>query len=194
MVLGNSRPGKYVEDSKQEAHFLADQGAPIFTCPLNRAGDPFPPKAWEQTEPGQPSHDAVDSWKTGMGLCMVTGVVFDVVDIDPRNGGALSIKRLWKELGDDGTPYIYWRVETPSGGSHLYIGCLGIGTRPGFLPGIDLKGGMPDGGSARFRVHPADGAPEQGMTGPRRTSRPSLELETLNGQVQKPRPAAQAHH
>ena len=121
-------------------------GIPVFACPLRNNGDPIPPKQWETIKP---DHSQVDRWSRGMALCATTGVGFDVIDIDPRNGGQLSIKRLAKALGEDG-PEIYWEVKTASGGKHLYISPLGIGTAPGFLPGIDLKGGKPDGTGRGF--------------------------------------------
>lgn len=130
----------------KDANSLVDMGVPIFPCQLKSNGDPIPPKQWEKIEP---SSSQVGRWNNGMGLCATTGVVFDVIDIDPRNGGQLSLKRLAKTLGDDG-PEIYWEVRTASGGKHLYISPLGIGTVPGFLPGIDLKGGKPDGTSRGF--------------------------------------------
>jgi AAA domain/Bifunctional DNA primase/polymerase, N-terminal len=133
-------------------------GVPVFTARLNSDGDPYPPKGWEKTAP---SHDLVDKWKPGMALCAVTGVVFDVIDIDPRNGGDLSFKRLAADLGEDG-PEEWWRVRTASGGKHLWITALGIGSHPGFLPGIDLKGGLEDGSSRGFVFLPPTVRPSKG--------------------------------
>ncbi len=47
-------------------------------------------------------------------------------------------------------PRVYARAATPSGGSHEFIAPLGVGTSTGFLPGLDLKGGQPSGGSRGF--------------------------------------------
>src|SRR6266436_2697003 len=138
--------GNALANALKDAHALVDMGVPVFTCRMNNAGDPYPPKGWEKT---QPLRSAVDTWRPGLALCAVTGVVFDVLDIDPRNGGKLSIKRLTADLGNDG-PEVFWKVRTPSGGLHLWISPLGIGTRPGFLPGLDLKGGSPDRSSRGF--------------------------------------------
>ena len=61
---------------------LAAMGLPLFACRLKENGDPIPPKGWERTPAGR-----VPRWKPGMALCAVMGTVFDVLDIDPRNGG-----------------------------------------------------------------------------------------------------------
>lgn len=140
-----------------DAHAFVDNGVPIFACPLKSNGDPMPPRNWESIAP---SHAQVNRWKNGMALCAVTGIVYDVIDIDPRNGGSLSFKRLTKTLGDDG-PVVYWEVATASGGTHLWIAPLGIGTRPGFMPGIDLKGGKPDGSSRGFVFIPPTRRPSK---------------------------------
>lgn len=136
------------EEALTDARMLAEMGVPLFTARLKANGDPLPPAGWEKT---RPSPVVADRFRPNQGqaLCAVTGVEFDVIDIDPRNGGDKSIKRLSSDLGDNG-PDIYWRVKTPSGGMHLYIACLGIGSHPGFLPGLDLKGGRPDGTSRGF--------------------------------------------
>lgn len=68
----------------------------------------------------------------------LTGTVFDVIDVDPRSGGSLSLKQMAKDLGEDG-PEEYWRVRTSSGGLHIYVSPLGLGGHNGFMPGLDLK-------------------------------------------------------
>jgi RecA-family ATPase len=165
--------------AQQAAHSLVDMGMPVFACNLKSNGDPVPPKGWERTKP---SHAPVDRWRKGMALCAVTGVVYDVIDIDPRNGGQLSLKRLAKTLGDDG-PEIYWEVATASGGKHLYIEKLGIGSHPGFLPGLDLKGGLPDGTSRGFVFIPPTIRPSKAdaNTGVPVAYRQRQELYEVNG-------------
>jgi hypothetical protein len=75
----------------------------------------------------------------------VTGIVYDVIDIDPRNGGKESFEKMSEALGDDG-PEVLWKVKTPSGGLHLYVESLGIRKRKfRSLPGIDLQAGDGDG-------------------------------------------------
>ncbi|HEX4716146.1 MAG TPA: AAA family ATPase [Ktedonobacteraceae bacterium] len=133
------------------AHTLVDLGVPVFRGRLDAEGNPDGKndKRWSGWQNAKPSHRMVDMWKPGEALCAVTGYAFDVLDYDPRNGGQLSFKRLSNELGEDG-PEIYWTVHTPSGGQHLYIASLGIGKHTGFLPGLDLQGGRPDGTSRGF--------------------------------------------
>jgi hypothetical protein len=128
------------------AGMLADAGMPVFSCGLDRRGNPMPPEGWQETVVGD---SGVRGWKRGRALCGVTGVIYDVLDVDPRNGGAKSFAALFDELGDD-LPDVDWKVRTPSGGIHMYIAPLGIGTVPGFMPGLDLKGGKPDGSSRGF--------------------------------------------
>lgn len=122
-----------------DAHTLVDLGVPVFAGRLTREGDPEARdprwKSWQRTKP---NHRPLDRYVDGEALGAVTGIVFDVIDIDPRNGGRFSFKKLSDELGDEG-PEIYWEVLTSSGGRHLYIAPLGIGTHPAFMKGLDLK-------------------------------------------------------
>src|SRR5215470_7400951 len=127
-------------------HALVDMGVPVFLARLSRSGDPMPPTGWERT---RVDHTVVDRWRPGLALCAVTGVVFDVLDIDPRNGGKGSFDAMADALGEDG-PEVYWRVKTPSGGLHLWVARMGIGSHNGFRPGLDLKGGRADGSSRGF--------------------------------------------
>lgn len=132
-----------------ELHDLASAGVPIFLARLTPAGDPIPPHGWENSRAGPPAHAAINRWKPGLALCAVTGVVLDVIDIDPRNGGDESLARFREEMGDE-APEIYWKVRTPSGGLHLYIASLGVRKRGGFLPGMDLQAGDEDGRGRGF--------------------------------------------
>ncbi|HLY75940.1 MAG TPA: AAA family ATPase [Planctomycetota bacterium] len=146
------------------AHNLVDYGVPIFRGRLLADGNPDPEdRRWRQWQRTKPSHEAIDRWKPGEALCAVTGTTFDVLDIDPRNGGLLSFKRLSRELGDDG-PEVYWEVFTPSGGRHLYIAGLNIGKHTGFLKGLDLQGGKDDGTGRGFVFLPPTVRPSK-LTG-----------------------------
>lgn len=111
-------------------------GAPVFVLPL---GGPFKgkyrfPKGWTKfTADGNAGR--LTKAKPGDGFAMVCGQVFDVIDVDPRNGGAESLAELVKE---GLIPPVTYVVRTPSGGWHLYVAPLGVpkGTP---LPGIDLQ-------------------------------------------------------
>ena len=135
----------------KDAHYLVDLGVPVFAGRLNRNGDPdtLHDPRWKNWQATVPSHAKINRFRQGEALCAVTGVSYDVLDYDPRNGGELSLKQLDRDLGSDG-PSKFWEVKTPSGGRHLWIATLGIGSKPGFMPGLDLKGGLPDGTSRGF--------------------------------------------
>jgi hypothetical protein len=138
------------EKALDRAHLLVDYGVAVFRGRLLNDGNPdSDDRRWRNWQKRTPSHEEVDRWREGEALCAVTGTTFDVLDIDPRNGGLLSFKRLSKELGDDG-PEVYWEVATPSGGRHLYIAGLAIGKHTGFLKGLDLQGGKDDGTGRGF--------------------------------------------
>ncbi len=65
----------------------------------------------------------------------------------PRNGGDQSRA----VLADQGVwPAALGVAATPSGGSHEFIPALGVGSRDAFRPGIDVRGGRPDGTSRGF--------------------------------------------
>lgn len=135
------------------AHALASLGMPIVCGRLDSAGDPDTLdrrwKSWQKMTPGARSLRAADSWREGDALAGVTGVVYDVLDVDPRNGGKESLEAISSELGDSG-PDIYWKIRTPRGGLHLYVAPLGIGSHNGWRPGLDLKGGNSDGSGRGF--------------------------------------------
>lgn len=72
----------------------------------------------------------------GVGIaCAESGLV--VVDIDPRNGGLLTLERLEAQYGSITSDV---QAITPGGGLHLVYFAGGIGKLPGTLgPGIDVK-------------------------------------------------------
>jgi hypothetical protein len=86
-------------------------------------------------------------WQPGLGLGLVCGVAFDVIDVDPRHGGDQSIAGL-REAGL--LPRVFGWSRTPRGGAHYYVVPLGIGSRDGIAPGVDLKGGRLDGTGRGF--------------------------------------------
>lgn len=128
---------------------LARAGVPIFLAAPAPPDDPegrefLLPRKWERTE-ANPS--VVHRWRPGMALCAVMGVRCDGLDVDPRHGGdeteaGMRAAGIW--------PRSYGRATTPSGGTHDLIAPLGVGSRDGVRPGLDVKGGMPDGSGRGF--------------------------------------------
>jgi putative DNA primase/helicase len=130
------------------ARGLAKAGAPIFVADptLDAAGRWIPdgghqgtgywlPTRWQKTV-ADPV--ALNRWRPGMAVCMVTGVVLDGVDVDPRHGGDKSAA-VMQAAG--AWPRSLGRQSTPSGGWHDLVNCLGVRSRDGGLPGIDVKAG-----------------------------------------------------
>jgi hypothetical protein len=145
------------------AHAMVDVGIPVFTAARNHGtGHEFLlPKAWQHT---MPSHDAVSRWRPGMAICAVTGVIADVIDTDPRNGGHESRT----DLVNAGVwPRVYGVVATPGGGTHEYITRTGV-AKAVLAKGIDLQAGGPDGQGRGFVYLPptervAKGGPRAGQ-------------------------------
>lgn len=63
------------------------------------------------------------------------GELYDVLDVDPRNGGDETLDDL---AAGDLIPNVHWIIETPSGGWHLYVDRLGV-EGDCKLPGLDLQ-------------------------------------------------------
>lgn len=124
------------------ARRLAAAGIPIFIAyPDSTAKTGYrPPSRWEQTV-ADPA--VVDQWRPGLALCMVQGCGLDLLDFDPRNGGDPTAL-------NGMTPRFIGLAATPSGGAHGFISSLGAGSRDNVLPGVDVKGGLPDGSSRGF--------------------------------------------
>jgi AAA domain len=150
-IADPARNGKSYERALRNAHALTRMGVPVFAGRLDSDGNPDSgDKRWRGWQNKQPSHRAVDAWRPGEALCAVTGVVFDVLDWDPRNDpDERSWNRLVEALGDK-APFKFWEVRTPRGGSHIWVGRMDIGKHTGFLPGLDLQGGLPDGSGRGF--------------------------------------------
>jgi hypothetical protein len=145
------------------AHYLANLGVPIFTAHPNSSvpGEFLYPTQWQHTKAGKPSHNWIDRWRPGMALCMVTGVVFDVIDVDPRNGGDTY------ELDRTGAiPTVYGSQDTPGAGSHHLIARTHLAKgKP--ATGIDLQAGADDGTGRGFiflapTVRPSKYGPNKG--------------------------------
>lgn len=122
------------------ARALIGLGVPVFLAqpdPAASTGYALPGR-WHEAVPNPA---VVDDWRPGMALGMVTGHVFDLVDIDPRSGGRED---------DDWLPFSYLKAVTPSGGRHYYVRCLGVESRDGAYPGVDLKSGTIEGRGRGF--------------------------------------------
>lgn len=140
---------------------LIDAGAPVFAaklcpevlgevCPIGErygahgvAGFHLPNK-WQLTVP---SRVWLERWRPGDALAVVGGHVLDVIDEDPRAGGDVSVAEM-KAAGQ--WPRVFGIAETPSGGRHHVISPTGEPECNGFMPGLDLQSGAPDGRSRAF--------------------------------------------
>jgi hypothetical protein len=117
------------------ARDLVRVGVPLFVAPP----DPSKPTGFAlpgRWQTAEPALSTVDAWQPGWALGMVTGVKLDLVDIDPRNGGDASL------LGLDGVALAL--AATPSGGEHYFVAPIGVESRDGVYPGVDLKSGNGD--------------------------------------------------
>lgn len=137
------------------ARSLIMAGVPVFAaepCPENctvkpKKGPPHRggpgkyhiPLHWEKTIPAMVN---LDRWQPGWALAAVGGHAVDFLDVDPRNGGDASLA----ELHAHGhVPRILAEAKTPSGGVHYMITATGERKSTGFMPGLDLQSGGPDG-------------------------------------------------
>jgi hypothetical protein len=129
------------EQALKVARALATAGIPVFVAP-----EDWPEvrsaavKGWQTTTPN-PAY--VDAWQPRKRLCAVMGHGLDLVDLDTRNGG--DVAKL-----NGGMPTVYGVASTPSGGWHGFIKSLGVRSRDGVLPGIDVKAGDAQGQGRGF--------------------------------------------
>lgn len=151
-------------DPLEVARRLMAMGVPVFAAApaLDADGNWDPdggvggyrlPPAWQKMvpttnwlDPTVPGFET-KAWRPGWALAAVMGVKVDCLDTDPRNGGDASRARL---VEDGLLPTVYAAATTPSGGTHELIAPLGLGSKTGFLPGLDLKGGKADATSRGF--------------------------------------------
>jgi hypothetical protein len=148
-----------------EARKLIRYGMPVFPGRVDDEGNPDRTDLrWSRWNKYPADDSVLDRYRPGEALAALCGITFDVIDIDPRNGGRFSFNRMSEELGDMG-PVVYGKVKTPSGGIHLYVAAMGIGSHNNFMPGIDLKGGYPDGSGRGFVFLPPTIRPVKGLEG-----------------------------
>jgi hypothetical protein len=138
----------------QVAHVLADAGMPIFAMFRDSGSGEFLMRdQWQLTKPGEVSHNWINRWRPGMALCGVTGVTFDVIDIDPRNGGRDGFQEISEALDWDRTgagPRPYAIAETPSQGEHILIGRTHLAKTSKAGKGVDLQAGDDQGEGRGF--------------------------------------------
>lgn len=129
------------------ARELVYAGVPVFRatpCPPGCHDDPrdgwHRPRGWEST----PAYDltGVEAWRPGDALCAVMGHTLDLIDVDTRAGGDESAAVI---TAAGAMPYLYASASTPSGGAHYFVAAMHVGSRDDVRPGIDIKGGRPDG-------------------------------------------------
>lgn len=124
------------------ARNLAAIGIPVFAAPPapgTKIGFRLPSR-WQQT---QPDLARVAEWQPGWALCMTCGCGLDVIDIDTYAGGDLNAL-------NGAVPDVYGKATTPSGGFHLFIASLGVRSKNGLYPGIDIKAGDAQGEGRGF--------------------------------------------
>lgn len=143
--MSEQNPAKHTDSAYaqdlQIAADLARAGVPVFVAtPKQEPGVFHLPKEWQHTEANAA---VVDDWRPGYALCAVMGHVFDVIDVDPRNGGDIAAL-------NGAIPHIYAIVRTPRGGKHYWIKALGLAKAQSIRPGVDYQGGKPDGSGRSF--------------------------------------------
>mgnify|MGYP000721559677 CR=1 FL=1 len=119
---------------------LIEAGVPVFVAKpvptgYDRRSEFFLPKGWQRTEPDV---NILEAWRPGWAVCAVTGIKFDVLDVDPRNGGDDSLTIL-KLVG--AMPPFSGEVSTPSGGSHFYTPRSHLRKSTNVWDGIDIQAG-----------------------------------------------------
>lgn len=125
------------------ARELAALGMPLFVAPpdpTHWSGTGYAlPVAWQRSTPDP---RVVDTWQPGWALCAVTGVVLDLIDLDPRSGGVLP--------DDVANLPVVATAATASGGRHLFVPPLDVASLDGVYPGVDVKSGTKDGHGRGF--------------------------------------------
>ena len=115
------------------ARNLIALGACIFLAKSDGKGGHRIPADWQNTTPDP---TVPDRWEPGDGLGLVTGGLFDVLDIDPRNGGDVEVAGM-RSAGL--VPRSFGRATTPSGGTHDLIPRTHERKVTGLRRGVDLR-------------------------------------------------------
>lgn len=128
------------------ARDLIAHGVAVFAAPPDPSspGEYYLPHHWPKTVPSLVN---LEKWKPGWALAAVGGRVVDFLDEDPRSGGDASVG----ELHAAGHfPMVFGEQETVSGGRHYIIAGTGERKSTGFMPGLDLQSGAPNGEGRGF--------------------------------------------
>lgn len=150
---------KELGEALATARYLAECGVPLFIARRAVGADGTwdteqgvsgykLPSGWQHSK-ADPA--VVDRWRAGDALCMVTGVVVDGLDVDPRAGGEASLEAM-KSAGL--VPRSWGQATTPSGGTHDLLSPLGERSLNGLFPGVDIKAGTADGGHGFLFIAP----------------------------------------
>jgi hypothetical protein len=117
------------------ARWYAAQGIAVFPCAV-RGKTPATPNGFKNasTERAQ-----IDAWWTANPAANIgapTGILFDVVDIDGREG----VSSVY--FGDDPIELdeIGHSLTSRTAGHHVFVKPTGLGNRAGFRPGVDYRG------------------------------------------------------
>lgn len=147
------------------ARDLARAGVPVFVAPPNpHHGRTLPdgaldrrefllPSGWEATT-ADPA--ALDAWRPGWAVCIVTGHGVDAADIDPKNGASVAEQR--DRLAALGVEVLAV-VITPSDGAHFYVRSAGICSTSAPAVGVDYRGRGLDGTGSGFLYAPGTSRP-----------------------------------
>lgn len=125
------------------ARNLIRSRVPVFVAPPRPDAPPnkLPfhlPNDWQLTEPDE---GALDAWQPGWAVCAVMGQGLDLLDFDPRNAGGTDPLATLTAAGE--LPEVVARASTPSGGEHLFVRSMGVGTpKSNLIPGFDVKAGL----------------------------------------------------
>ena len=127
-------------DALGAARDLARAGVPVFVAPPNPAYGPddrreyLLPTGWQHTK-ADPA--ALDAWRPGWAVCILTGYGLDGIDVDPKNGASVAEQRARLDaLG----VVVLAVVVTPSGGAHYYVRSTGLGNAARPAVGVDYRG------------------------------------------------------
>lgn len=134
-------------DALEVARHLARNGVPLFVArPATDDDAPYFRKLgfvlpkWRDAV-ADPA--VADQWRPGWALGAVMGRAMDLLDLDTHKGtGTVPA-----ELHADVAASVLGAARTPSGGMHLFVAPLGEGSHDNVWPGVDVKGGRPDGTS-----------------------------------------------